>query len=141
MIDSIKPNRMISARSMIRNIVEFPFKFTVEPKRDEWILFGFEQNAYYGKQKFQIEVEVESDIYIDVGYKKNVNMINIHDKSDLLNNVQIIDSRMVNNNKRIEIEWNKTNMFNEYYLFIKVFNIGDNMNLVSLNNIEWQNLS
>lgn len=140
MKNSMKPNRITATKSMIRSNVVFPFKFIVEPKKDEWFLFGFEPNGYYGKQKFTVEIETESELNFEIGYKKNVNRIDIHNPSNKLDNIHIIESMIVKDKQNIDVEWNKTDLLNEYYLFIKVFNNGENNSLVSLKNVEWTNL-
>lgn len=140
MARTLTPDRIVCSKSFFGKNFVLPFKFFVEPKSDEWFVFGFGPNNFTGNQLYKINLETEFETIVETGIKKFVNNFDVHNPSDHLRNVQILEMLKIKNNKNLSIVWTKKDLFNEYCFFVRFTNNNDQNCLVTIYNIEWENL-
>ncbi|MEM4396764.1 MAG: hypothetical protein QXR30_03875 [Candidatus Woesearchaeota archaeon] len=137
----LKPNRLLASKSFKSSDLTFPLKFCVERENNEWFLFGFEMNDFTGNQLFNLNIECEAEMVVEIGFKRIVNILNINEPSfNNTKNIQILETFKVEGEKNIKVFWIKQDLFNDYCIYTKIANNGVQNGLVTINNIEWENL-
>lgn len=137
MIAIIKPNKILSSKSIVKKNYSEPFKFSINPNDNEWFAIGFQYNNFYGEQLLKLNFESSLDILLNLSWKRFANVLDINNPSKLHENTTNIYSKILGGYNSVEVKWQKEDMINEYIMIINVTNNNSTIVNFEIQSFEW----